>query len=51
MLKALFAACGLLVGTLIVGGAVVGVMWLAISTGGVLGYGIAIAVALGMIAG
>lgn len=51
MLKALFAACGLLIGTLTVGGALVAVMWLAIGSGSILGYAIAIAVALGMIAG
>ena len=51
MLRALFAACGLLIGTLIVGGALVGVMWLAISSGSVIGYAIAVAIALGVIAG
>jgi len=50
MLNALFAACGLLIGTLIVGGAAVGIIWLALESGGMYGAWIVALVVLGAIA-
>ena len=51
MLRALFAACGKLIGMLVVGGALLGVLWLAASHGGLLGWAIFATVVLGVIAG
>lgn len=51
MFRLLFAACGKVIGMLVVGGALVAVLWLAASYGGLLGWAIFAAVVLGVIAG